>query len=169
MTGYPPLILFSDTGISRLVNGYPDYVTRVFGHERWKPISDRRERGEITADQARTEYVKLYAEGLEGLGYQTVLDRQITKAGGQPMYFLLFASDHKAGKSIMDNRFDRVRLKVHEQMGQGQLFRNSGAAPPKATRRELAPGEGRGAPAWRHESARSTRVRRISGCDRPIA
>lgn len=116
------LILFSDMGISRLVSGYPDYVTRVFGHERWKSIHGRRARGEITANEARTEYVQLYAEGLRELGYETVLDRQITKAGGQPMYFLLFASDHKAGKSIMDNRFDRVRLKVQEQMGQEQLF-----------------------------------------------
>jgi three-Cys-motif partner protein len=126
------LILFSDMGIARLVNGYPDYVTRVFGHQRWKPVSDRRARGEITAEDARTAYVKLYAEGLKELGYKTVLDRQITKAAGQPMYFLLFASDHVAGKTIMDNRFDRVRLRIQEQMGQGQLFPT--VAPPRRKR-----------------------------------
>ena len=76
--------------------------------------------------------MELYAKGLKDLGYGTVLDREITKQGGQTMYFLLFASDHSAGKSIMDNRFDRVVMKVHEEMGQTQLFQPG--APPRRSR-----------------------------------
>jgi three-Cys-motif partner protein len=117
------LILFpTDTGFMRLTPGYPEKVTRIFGHEDWRPIHERRQAGEITADQARTEYVKLYATGLRKLGYATVLDRQITKENRQPMYFLVFATDHKAGESIMDHCFDQSRIRVQEELGQGQLF-----------------------------------------------
>jgi three-Cys-motif partner protein len=117
------LILFpTDMGFVRLAPDYPELVTRIFGHERWKAIYERRERGEISAEQARGEYVRMYGDGLKGLGYKTVLDRQIKKEGGQPMYFLIFATDNAAGERIMDSVFDRVRLRVHEELGQATLF-----------------------------------------------
>jgi three-Cys-motif partner protein len=117
------LILFpTDMGFVRLAPDYPDLVTRIYGHDRWKEIFDRRSREEISADQARSEYVRLYADGLKGLGYATVLDRQITKMNGAPMYFLIFATDNSAGEKIMDWAFDRVRLRVAEELGQGTLF-----------------------------------------------
>jgi len=117
------LILFpTDTGFMRLTPDYPDKVTRIFGHEEWRPIYERRQAGNSTPDQARTEYVALYGEGLRSLGYATVLDRQILKSNGQPMYFLIFASDHPAGEKIMDHCFDQSRVRVVEELGQGQLF-----------------------------------------------
>lgn len=117
------LILFpTDTGFMRLTPGYPEKVTRIFGHEEWRPIYERRQAGQITADQARTEYVALYGDGLRKLGYATVLDRQIVKSNGQPMYFLIFASDHQAGEKIMDHCFDQSRVRIVEELGQGQLF-----------------------------------------------
>lgn len=117
------LILFpTDMGFVRLAPDYPELVTRIFGHERWKDIYERRERGEISAEQARGEYVRMYGDGLKGLGYRTMLDRQIKKAGGQPMYFLIFATDNAAGEKIMDSVFDRVRLRVQEELGQATLF-----------------------------------------------
>ncbi len=117
------LILFpTDMGFVRLAPDYPELVIRIFGHERWKDIYERRERGEISAEQARGEYVRMYGDGLKGLGYRTVLDRQIKKAGGQPMYFLIFATDNAAGEKIMDSVFDRVRLRVQEEFGQATLF-----------------------------------------------
>ncbi len=117
------LILFpTETGFMRLTPDYPDKVTRIFGHEDWRPIFERRQSCQITADQARTEYVGLYGDGLRGLGYTTVLDRQITKSNGQPMYFLIFASHHRAGEKIMDHCFDQSRVRILEELGQGQLF-----------------------------------------------
>lgn len=117
------LILFpTDTGFMRLTPDYPEKVTRIFGHEGWRPVYERRQAGEITADEARTAYVKLYATGLRRLGYATVLDRQITKENRQPMYFLIFATDHEAGESIMDHCFDQSRIRIQEELGQGQLF-----------------------------------------------
>lgn len=127
------LILFpTDTGFMRLTADYPEKVTRIFGHEGWRPIFERRQAGAINADKARTEYVELYGEGLRGLGYKTVLDRQITKSNGQPMYFLIFATDHPAGEKIMDHCFDQSRVRVLEELGQGQLF--SMKEPPRRKR-----------------------------------
>ena len=117
------LILFpTDTGFMRLTPGHPDLVTRIFGNEDWREIDDRRQAGKLSADEARGEYVRLYADGLRRLGYTTVLDRQITKSNGQPMYFLIFTTDHDAGERIMNHCFDQVRMRVQEERGQGQLF-----------------------------------------------
>lgn len=117
------LILFpTDMGFVRLAPDYPELVTRIFGHEDWKDIYERRVTGEITAEQARGEYVRMYGDGLKRLGYKTVLDRQIKKADGQPMYFLIFATDNAAGEKIMDSVFDHVRLRVQEELGQATLF-----------------------------------------------
>jgi len=121
------LILFpTDMGFVRLAPDYPDKVTNMFGHDRWEKIYAARKADKLSADEARGAYVKLYAEGLTGLGYETVLDRQIAKEaskGGQtPMYFLIFATDHDAGESIMGHCFDRVRHRVNEELGQQPLF-----------------------------------------------
>jgi three-Cys-motif partner protein len=117
------LILFpTDMGFVRLAPDHPELVTRIYGHDRWKEIYERRSAGQISAEQARSEYVRLYAEGFKQLGYQTVLDRQITKANGSPMYFLVFATDNAAGEKIMDFVFNRVRIRVNEELGQTTLF-----------------------------------------------
>jgi len=117
------LILFpTDTGFVRLAPEHPDLVTRIFGHEAWREIYERRLAGQLSADDARGEYVRLYADGLRKLGYKTVLDRQIAKSNGQPMYVLIFATDHDAGERIMDHCFDQVRIRVQEELGQIQMF-----------------------------------------------
>jgi three-Cys-motif partner protein len=117
------LILFpTDMGFVRLAPDHPELVTRIYGHDRWKEIYERRSTNRITAQQARGEYVRLYAEGFRKLDYRTVLDRQITKANGSPMYFLVFATDNDAGEKIMDWVFDRVRMRVNEELGQTTLF-----------------------------------------------
>lgn len=117
------LILFpTDMGFVRLAPDHPELVTRIYRHDRWKQIYERRSAGVISAEQARGEYVRLYAEGFSKLGYETVLDRQITKQNGSPMYFLIFATDNDAGEKIMDWVFDRVRMRVIEELGQTTLF-----------------------------------------------
>lgn len=116
------ILLPTDMGFIRLIPDYPEKVTRMYGHDRWKEILTKRQAGKLSPEGARTEYVKLYAAGLEELGYETVLDRQIKKQNGQPMYFLIFATDHDAGERIMDHCFDQVRMRVQEELGQGQLF-----------------------------------------------
>lgn len=117
------LILFpTDMGFVRLAPDHPELVTRIYGHDRWQEIYERRNAGDIDAEEARGEYVRLYADGFKRLGYETVLDRQITKSSGAPMYFLIFATDNDAGERIMDWVFDRVRIRVNEELGQTTLF-----------------------------------------------
>lgn len=116
------ILLPTDMGFVRLIPDYPEKVSGMYGPGDWQTIEQRRTAGKIDADQARGEYVQMYAKGLKDLGYETVLDRQIKKPNGSPMYFLLFATDHDAGERIMDHCFDRVRLRVNEELGQAQLF-----------------------------------------------
>lgn len=110
------ILLPTDTGFVRElpIDERPseDAVERIngmYGNDRWLQIYRRRQRGELTPDQARTEYVKLYARGLrEHLGYKHALDRQILRRGrrGHPLYFLIFATDHPAGHKIMNHCMD---------------------------------------------------------------
>ncbi len=117
------LILFpTDMGFVRLAPEHPELVSRIYGHDDWKDIYARRESDQISPEEARGDYVRLYAEGFKRLGYATVLDRQIKKSNGQPMYFLIFATDNDAGERIMDSVFDRVRMRVQEELGQTTLF-----------------------------------------------
>jgi len=102
-------------------------ITAMYGHERWRSIYERRRAGAINAEGARTEYVRLYAQGLRDLGYAHVQERQITKEGaggraGSPMYFLIHASDHDAGERIMGHCFDKKHIRPGEQLGQEGLF-----------------------------------------------
>jgi three-Cys-motif partner protein len=102
-------------------------IDAMYGHGRWRAIYLRRRGGEINAEAARTEYVRLYAQGLRDLGYVHVQERQITKEGaggaaGSPMYFLIHASDHDAGKRIMGHCFDKKHIRAGEQLGQEGLF-----------------------------------------------
>lgn len=109
------LILFQVDGLSRVMPLYTvepwaePGLFKFWGHEEWRPIHERRARGELLADEARTEYLKLYVKGLRKLGY-TVLNREIRQAGrsGRIKYFLIFATNNKTGENIMKWCFDRV-------------------------------------------------------------
>lgn len=85
-------------------------LTRMYGTEEWRDIYERRLAGRITTDEATTEYVRLYAARLRGLGYKNVLDREIRDHGfeGPLRYFLVFATDNEAGFKIMDHIFNTV-------------------------------------------------------------
>lgn len=110
------ILLPTDTGFIRELPidhnpepGAVDRISRMYGNQKWLDIYARRKRGELTPDQARGEYVKLYASDLkEELRYKFVLDRQIFRKGrrGNPMYFLIFATDHIVGRNIMNHCMD---------------------------------------------------------------
>jgi three-Cys-motif partner protein len=98
-------------------------LTRMYGSDEWRDIYERRVAGRITTDEATTEYVRLYAGRLRGLGYENVLDREIRDHGfGGPLrYFLLFATDNQAGYRIMDHIFNTV-AQTKEDVIQLPLF-----------------------------------------------
>jgi three-Cys-motif partner protein len=123
------ILLPTDTGFVRElpieVDPTPEAAARItamYGNERWRDIYRRRRAGELSPDQARSEYVRLYAEGLkEELGYKHVLDRQILQHGkkGHSLYFLIFATDHDVGRKIMNHCMDTG----YPDDGQGELIR----------------------------------------------
>jgi three-Cys-motif partner protein len=130
------LILFpTDMGFVRLLSlrkpldpGYAERVTSMFGSDDWRGIYDRRRQDLIDAEQAREEYLRLYARGLRQLGYRHVQERQITKEStrsggrGSPMYFLVHATDNDAGNTIMSHCFDKKHLRPEEERGQAAMF-----------------------------------------------
>jgi three-Cys-motif partner protein len=68
------LILFpTDMGFVRLAPDHPELVTRIYGHDGWKDIYARRESGQISAEEARGEYVRMYAEGFKRLATRRCL------------------------------------------------------------------------------------------------
>jgi three-Cys-motif partner protein len=76
---------------------------RFFGHDRWRRISEQRRRGRLSPDEARVLAVRLYAQGIRGLGYRTVLARPILRRGrpGAPVYYFLVATDDEsAGERV---------------------------------------------------------------------
>lgn len=115
------LILFSDAmGFMRLLptSGPDSMKERVpfdmnifFGTGHWYEIYQQKIDGYISPEQARQAYVDLYADQLRGLGYATVLAREVRDRGseGRPLYHLLFASDDPAGQRIMTHLFDTMK------------------------------------------------------------
>lgn len=107
------ILLPTHTGFLRMLgeevpDWAPEKMDRLYGTDRWRETHRARCDGQITPDEATTRYVQLYADQLRALGYSHVLDREIREAGrsGRLGYFLLFASQHSAGKEIMEHCFN---------------------------------------------------------------
>ena len=113
------LILLSHTTIPRLAGwdnamGVSDTlstrVTALFGSESWKAIEERRQSGELTAANARNLYLSLFRYKLENdLGYQKTLTIEMGNERGNPVYVLVFATDHEAGVRIMSSVLEGAR------------------------------------------------------------
>lgn len=108
------ILLATHTGLVRLLweRGVPpwaeDKLDRLFGTAAWRDVYVRRFGGELSADEAITEHVRLYCHQLESLGYTHVAEREIRTDGrtGRPGYSLVFAGDHPAGANIIESCFD---------------------------------------------------------------
>lgn len=121
------ILLATHTGFLRMLwpdppHWAPGRMDALYGTDRWRDIHRARREGIISTDEATTQYVRLYADQLRGLGYGHVLDREIRMGGrsGRLGYFLLFASQHPGGKKIMGYCFD-ARFGEEQQP---QLFRD---------------------------------------------
>jgi len=72
----------------------------------WRQIWQKRLTGEIsTPEETRVAFLDAYCHQLKRLGYRHVLAREVVGDRGQPLYYLVFASDHDAGKRIMRHEF----------------------------------------------------------------
>lgn len=77
-------------------------ATRLFGSEDWKPIHQLRLANEISAAEAREEYVNLMRWRLEySLGYRFAHPFELKNTKGSTLYHMIFATDNDAGTRIM--------------------------------------------------------------------
>jgi three-Cys-motif partner protein len=95
-----------------------DKLERMLGAESpWRLIWRKRLTGEITTpEETRAAFLDAYCHQIKKLGYAHVLAREVVGDDGRPLYYLVFASDHDAGKRIMKHEF------AASVMEPGQLF-----------------------------------------------
>jgi three-Cys-motif partner protein len=100
-------------------------LERMLGAESpWRDIWRMRLMGEITTpEQTRAAFLDSYCHQVKKLGYKHVLAREVVSDDGRPLYYLVFASDHDAGKRIMRHEF------AASMMEPGQLFNPAAYTP----------------------------------------
>jgi len=115
----------------------------LFGSMEWRQIYRARLDGRIEPGEAREQYLNLMRWRLETkLGYLWTHPLEIRNVNGNPIYFMIFATDHAAGTSIMSDIYAkaaaefpamreearRVRLKSrHDELGIMRLFEDDSA------------------------------------------
>lgn len=99
-------------------------ATELFGNEDWKLIADKREKNVISAPESRFYYVELFRYQLENtLGYTTTMALPFKSTTGTQQYSLVFATDHDAGKNIMEWVFGNAADALFEDLISAQLKR----------------------------------------------
>jgi three-Cys-motif partner protein len=103
-------MLFSTSGIVRTLaldeakvsDADKARANRLFGSEEWRPIYERRLAGDMSAAEAREEYVNLMRWRLErSLGYRFAHPFELKNTKGNTLYHMIFATDSDAGTRIM--------------------------------------------------------------------
>jgi three-Cys-motif partner protein len=115
-------ILFaSDTGIIRFFPRDPNLMVHQDRLDRMMPRSEgwRRiyaRRSELSSIDFRRRILEEYTDGLRSLGYAHIPPpRLVRKPDRRPLYFMVFATDHKAGLNIMSDALNRVETTTYQQ------------------------------------------------------
>ncbi len=104
-----------------------DRATRLYGSEEWTPIYELRKAGDLSAAEARDEYVNLMRWRLErALQYRTAHAFEL-KNSKAPLYHMIFATDNEVGTKIMSSIYSNAASQLPEMrqeakdraMGQG--------------------------------------------------
>ena len=116
--GRPKIEIFllfpSDTGIIRFFPRDPSRMRHQDKLDRMLPSPAAwrtlyRQRNAISTAEFRRRLLGEYVTGLRDLGYRHVPDpRLVCRPDGRPLYFMIFATDHDAGLSIMSAALERV-------------------------------------------------------------
>ena len=87
---------------ARLLPKHESGATRLFGTENWRHVYDRRRTGQLTAAEAKEEYVNLMRWRLvKDLGYAKTHPFELKNTAGGTLYHMIFATDNPAGDKIM--------------------------------------------------------------------
>ena len=118
-------MLFSTSGIVRTMALDPGKVSaadiaranRLYGSEEWRPIYDLRLGGEISAAEAREEYVNLMRWRLERvLGYRFAHPFELKNTKGSTLYHMIFATDSDAGTRIMEAIYEKAAKRLPDML-----------------------------------------------------
>ncbi len=118
-------------------------LTSMFGTDEWRLIYEARLSLSITPAQAREEYVNLMRWRLENvLGYRWTHAMELVTERSQPLYDMIFATDHEAGNRIMTSLYnsaaselpamrraaiEKRKLLLDEERGVLRLFEDGGS------------------------------------------
>lgn len=125
-------LLFAAPMFTRLlrVDGTPvrsqdiEDITALFGIENWQEIYNARLKGLIEPGQARDEYLNLMRWRLETvLGYKWTHPLKIHNERGHIIYFMIFATDHKAGDQIMSDLYAKAAAEFPAMRREARLRR----------------------------------------------
>jgi hypothetical protein len=122
-------------------------ATRVFGSQAWRPIYERRRHEELSASDARNEYLNLMRWRLErDLGYRSTHPLELKNTQGTSVYHMVFATDNEAGEKIMSDLYTRAAREIPQMQKEardqksGQLsFDTPGDALPDGPTYEYRP------------------------------
>lgn len=93
----------------KLLPQHEQGATRLYGTEAWRAIYEQRVKGEITAPEAREEYVNLMRWRLtEDLGYAKTHPFELKNMFNRTMYHMVFATDNNAGDKIMADLYTKT-------------------------------------------------------------
>jgi three-Cys-motif partner protein len=109
----------------KVPRAHVEKLERMLGSESsWRLIWQKRLLGEITTpEETRAAFLDAYCHEIKKLRYNHVLAREVVSDQGRPLYYLVFASDHDAGKRIMKHEF------AASMMESGQLFNPAAYTP----------------------------------------
>lgn len=102
---------------------------RFFPGPQWREVHEARLGRVISPEEATERYLKLYKQGLEGLGYkgERIHSLPVRTPGqpggkGHPLYHLVFATNHPKGSQIMEYVLKRHNWVDRLVMGQLPLL-----------------------------------------------
>ena len=84
-------------------------IDEMYGCGDWRGVYRARLAGRISPSLARDEYINLMRWRLENqLGYRWTHPLEIRNEGASPIYYMIFATDHKAGTRIMSSLYAKA-------------------------------------------------------------
>jgi three-Cys-motif partner protein len=96
-------------------------LNRMYGTEQWRAIFEGKVAGDLTAGDAREEYVNLMRWRLETLlGYKFTHSLEIFNTGGASIYHMVFATDHPVGHEIMSSLYNAAATELPEMRQQAR-------------------------------------------------
>jgi three-Cys-motif partner protein len=99
-------------------------ITLMYGTPAWHAVLAAKLDGEISATEAREEYVNLMRWRLEQeLGYSWTHHLMVNNESNRPIYYMVFATDSDPGKKIMRDLYEKAAVTFPKMIEQNRAIR----------------------------------------------